>query len=283
MIGKLLKKKLSHPNSADNSLPPVLDLSGQKLRTVLESLLRGAEEKGGIEEHITTLKAKSALFKEALLENTRSSLNAGELTTLCAFMPTVRRRVSIELRDQGISRVNGALLKLTEGLHDTSSTDERIQEFLDQFPRDPAYRWVKDLAAETLHYIEPEKYPLMTRWVWDSNANTGVLRELWFGDDVDQKTITISDNYNVFLVLREELSMFLSQNGFYRDVNWYSDLLQAQTYAEYICSQGGTYLRADFSSPDDPMEHTRRMLGLDGAARKSKSVHIQNYNSETAS
>ncbi len=42
------------------------------------------------------------------------------------------------------------------------------------------------------------------------------------------------------------------------------DLVCAQVYAEYICEQGGSYLRADFSAPEDPMQHTRRLLGLDG-------------------
>jgi hypothetical protein len=42
------------------------------------------------------------------------------------------------------------------------------------------------------------------------------------------------------------------------------DLLCAKIYADYIAAQGGVYLRADFSAPGDPMEHTRRLLGLDG-------------------
>ena len=51
----------------------------------------------------------------------------------------------------------------------------------------------------------------------------------------------------------------------FRDVLQYVDLLTAQVYAEYISEQGGSYLRADFATPEDPMLHTRRMLGLDVA------------------
>ena len=65
-------------------------------------------------------------------------------------------------------------------------------------------------------------------------------------------------------MLREELAQFLSANGVFRDVVHYIDLLTAQVYAGYICEQGGSYLRADFNAPEDPMEHTRRLLGLDG-------------------
>ena len=115
----------------------------------------------------------------------------------------------------------------------------------------------------------------MTRWIWDARANTGVLREIWFGDDVDSRSIAIEDNYATFLMLREELAQFLSDNGFFRDVMFYIDLLCAQAYAEYICEQGGTYLRADFSSPEDPMVHTRRMLGLDGVKRGSGKTRLK--------
>jgi len=66
------------------------------------------------------------------------------------------------------------------------------------------------------------------------------------------------------LVLREELSQFLASNGVFRDVLYYVDLLLAQIYADYISEQGGSFLRTDFSSELDPLEFTRRMLGLDG-------------------
>jgi hypothetical protein len=104
----------------------------------------------------------------------------------------------------------------------------------------------------------------MIRWVWDGRANTGVIREIWYGDHVDNITLPVPDGYQTYLVLREELSQFLSDNGVFRDVIWYVDMLCAQVYAGYISSQGGAYLRADFSAPHDPLEHTRRMLGLDG-------------------
>jgi hypothetical protein len=99
--------------------------------------------------------------------------------------------------------------------------------------------------------------------VWDARANTGVLREIWHGEDVDTISLEVPDGYDTFVQLRQELSEYLSANGVFRDVLFYVDILMAQVYAGYISERGGTYLRADFTSPEDPMLHTRRMLGLD--------------------
>jgi hypothetical protein len=123
---------------------------------------------------------------------------------------------------------------------------------------------VRDLAAELLHNVDPERYPLMTRWVWDLRTNTGVLREIWHGEDIDRITIEVPDTYETFLALREELAQYLAGNGFYRAVIQYVDVLTAQVYARYVAEQGGSYLRADFASHERPMLHVRRMLGLDG-------------------
>ena len=120
----------------------------------------------------------------------------------------------------------------------------------------------------------------MCRWVWDKKANTGVIREIWFDDDIDNITLNVPDGYATYLVLREELSQFLSDNGVFRDVLWYVDLLCAKLYGDYIAAQGGIYLRADFSAPGDPMEHTRRLLGLDGVRAGSGRTRLKAIDGE---
>lgn len=134
-------------------------------------------------------------------------------------------------------------------------------------------RFLRDLAAEILHNVLPEHYPLMTRWVWDAKANTGVLREIWHdpvaADATDNILIGVPDTHETFLVLREELSQFLSDNGIFRDMPWYVDLLQAQVYSGYINAQGGAWLKTDFGAESDPIEHTRRILGVDARVARS--------------
>ncbi len=121
----------------------------------------------------------------------------------------------------------------------------------------------------------PEHYPLMTRWIWDRGANTGVLREIWHDDDVDHITIEVPDDCATFLMLRQELNQFLSSNGVFRDMLFYVDLLCAQVYSDYIRERGSSYLRTDFTSADDPMAYTRRMLGLDGIEPETGRTRVK--------
>lgn len=258
----------SQPSSVVPLKParPQLDLSGPRLRRSLESLVAGADTHGGIERYMDALKLKSAVFQEAYGTGPRDrrSLDVEFIRPLCAFMPTVRRRIVPWLEEPAYTTMREALAELLEPAVDTGDTDGRIARFCAVFPQDDKHRWTRDLAAELLHNLDPERYPLMNRWVWDAEANTGVLREIWHGPDTDHTTIVARDDYETFLVLREELAQFLSTNGVFRDVIHMVDMLCAQVYAEYICEQGGSYLRADFSAPEDPMQHTRRLLGLDG-------------------
>jgi len=245
---------------------PRLDLSGPRLRHALEQLVEGADALGGVERYCDALKLKSAVFQEALTGDGADpgAIGIEAFRPLCAFMPTVRRRIRPWLEEPGFGRLREAVAELLAPTTDTSGTDQRVRRFCASFPQDDAHRWARDLAAELLHNVDPERFPLMTRWVWDAAANTGVLREIWHAPDVDHQTIRAADDYETFLVLREEIAQFLSTNGVFRDVVQMVDMICAQVYAQYICEQGGSYLRADFSAPEDPMQHTRRMLGLDG-------------------
>ncbi len=245
---------------------PPLELSGPRLRLAFETLVEGAEALGGVERYVDALKFKSRVFREAFGANGEGarSLSIEQFRPLCAFMPTVRRRILPWLEPAAFASMQTGIGSLLTTGNDTSGTDERMRRFAVIFPADDGHRWVRDLAAELLHNVDPERFPLMTRWVWDAGTNTGALREIWFGEDVDHRTIPAGDDYETFLVLREELSQFLADNGVFRDVLHFVDMLCAQVYAGYICEQGGSYLRADFSAPEDPMQHTRRLLGLDG-------------------
>lgn len=253
---------------------PHLDLSGPLLASAFHTVARDSEEFGGIERYVETLKLKGALFQDLLGGGKVAELNLNGFMSLCTFMATVRRRVAPYLTSKGFANIHTGLVHLLAD-SDTATTDQRIAAFCSGFPKDDAHRFIRDLAAEVLHNVDPERYPLMNRWVWDAKTNTGAIREIWFGDNVDHITIPLPDGYATYLILREELAQFLSGEGVFNDMLFFVDMLTAQIYANYICAQGGTYLRADFSSTPDPMYHTRRILGLDGLRPGSNRTRLK--------
>ncbi len=254
---------------------PVLDLSGPALRAALEKLVAGSEPLGGVERFAEALHLKSRLFRNALAVDALPALEAEALGRVCAFVAPARRRMAPYLGGGGFTDMREAVVELTRELEDTGQVDRRMARFCARFPSDRPHRWVRDLAAEILHFLDPERYPLMCRWVWDAASNTGALREIWYGERVETMTIEAADDYATFLSLRRELSQFLNDNGVFRDTLYYVDLLLAQVYADYICDRGGTYLRADFSAPEDPLQFVRRLLGLDGVNEKTGRLRLK--------
>jgi len=260
--------------------PPRLDLSGPILRHAFETLVAGSEKQGGVEQWIDALKLKSRMIQQAFSQGHPADLPLESFKSVCAFMSSVRRRVGPYLEQPAWNDMVEALAELLDREREALPVDERLAAFCAHFPQDSKHRWVRDLATEILHGMDPERYPLMCRWVWDRKANTGVIREVWFDDNIDNMTLDVPDGYDTYLVLRQELSQFLSDNGVFRDMTWYVDLLCAKVYGDYIAAQGGLYLRADFSAPEDPMLHTRRLLGLDGVSARSGRTRLKAINGE---
>lgn len=264
------------PKPAETPPPgPVLDLSGPRLRRAFEDLIQSAEQTGGIERYVSALVLKAALFEELLGKGRVEDLSREEFLDLCAFVTPARRRIGAWLETGDFEVLRRRMVMLLDGWSDISTADARLEVFSAAFPEDREHRWVRDLGAEILHFIAPERTPLMTRWIWDKKVGTGVLREIWFADDVDLAKIEVEDNFATFATLTAELSDFLTQNGVFRDLHFYADLLSAHVYAGYINDRGGQYLRSDFTHEGDPMSHTRRMLGLDAVDTETGRTRLK--------
>ncbi len=254
---------------SDAATRPTVHLSGPKLRAALEQVIAAAEPVGGVERFASAVRLRSEVIRDRVGDGTQLSRSAFD--EIVVLMPTVRRRIGATVDTLGWPAVQAAIVDLLHGAIIPGTADQRVGRFervTATHPETKAPRYLRDLAAELLHACHPEQYPLMTRWVWDAKANTGVMREIWHDtksgtDDVDHVLIDVPDTHEAFLVLREELSQFLAANGIFRDMLWYVDLLQAHIYAIYISAQGSVYLKADFAADGDPLEHTRRILGMD--------------------
>jgi len=267
----------AHNANVPEAARPVLHLSGPVLRRAFESLADSAETTGGIERYVGALALKASLFEEVLGKGRVAELTEPELYDLAAFITPVRRRIAAWLAENGFVLLRQMLVALLDGWSDTSTANQRMAAFVGGFPTDRQHRWVRDLAAEVLHFTAPEHYPLMTRWMWDARVNTGVLREIWYSEDVSAGTIEAADDFATFAMLRQELEGFLHSNGVFRELPFYVDLIAAHVYAAYINDKGGQYLRADVcgSAEADPMAHTRRLLGLDAVDTESGRTRLK--------
>jgi len=267
----------SHKAKAPAPARPVLDLSGPRLRAAFENLVESAENSGGVERYVGALALKASLFEEILGKGRVNELTETEFYDLASFITPVRRRIGAWVGKNGFAVLHERLRGLLDGWSDLSTADKRMSEFTAAFPQDRDHRWVRDLAAEVLHFTASDRYPLMTRWVWDARVNTGVLREIWHSDAVDGGAIAVGDGFATFAVLREELEGFLTGNGVFRDLPFYVDLLCAHVYAAYINDRGGQYLRGDFcgEGKNDSMAHTRRLLGLDAVDTESGRTRLK--------
>ncbi len=244
---------------------PELDLSGPLLEEALVSMLSVCEPGGGAERYVEALKFKASIFVDAFKDGP-DGVNLQRFLTLAMFMPTVRRKAHAYFTPETYSAIFDALPILTD---ERTAHGDILNEFTAAFPDDREHRWVRDLGAEVLHNLHPERFPLMTRWVWDYKANTGVIREIWFGPNVDHEQIEVPDGLETFLALREDLAQYLTEHAVYRDVLYYVDLLCGHIYARYLAAQGGTLLRTEFgNATEDFGKHTRRILGLDGVRAK---------------
>ena len=157
-----------NPLSAVPASRPQLELSGPVLRRAFETLVEGAESQGGVESWIDALKLKSRLFRQTLIEKEHGPVE--ELPTevfksLCTFMASVRRRIAPYLEKPYYSELTVHVADLIQATADSRSTDAAMADFCSHFPNDRSHRWVRDLAAECLHNSDPERFPMMCRWI----------------------------------------------------------------------------------------------------------------------
>ena len=266
--------KAAPPVAVDGIAPAPLPLPLDEaaFRRHFDALLAGATEDGGIEAYIAALSAKTSLFA-ALRERVRALPPAlNELEDVLALVFTARRHLHPALEAMGTE----AGLLVRDLWFGAMPPERRLQQFVDAMPgagsTDRAgikaaaklRRAAWDFAAELLHYGDPLRYPLMTRWVWDQATQSGALRELVRGSD-SIRELPFGNEPGLFEGARCWLAEQLAAQGIYRDEELWVDLVQAQAYLGYFRSMTEGSLGADFGRGVPPQEQLKRLLGIDAA------------------
>ncbi|MCW5604896.1 MAG: hypothetical protein KIT18_10170 [Burkholderiales bacterium] len=259
------------PVPAESITPAALPLAldAQLFRTHYAQLLAHAEQGGGIDAHLAALAAKRDLHAGLLARVDRLSME--DVERLLGTVFTARRRLYPALEQLGIARLSALLAALVSG---PEPLVRRMQALADAMPGATATdreslraaaklrRAAWDFAAEIVHYGDPERYPLMTRWVWDEGAQSGALREFVRGGDA-LREIPFTNDPAVFEGARHWLAQQLAAEGVSRDVPLWMDLVQAQAYLSYVRSVAEGSLGGDFGRGTPPPEQLKKLLGID--------------------
>jgi len=246
-----------------------VELSPQRFEQILQQLFESLESDGGVERYAAALKMKSELFGRLLAPDALSQLDEEGRDTVLERIFSVRRRLAPTLREMELSQFRALVGEL---LHGKGGVEERMEAFIEALPCEgKACRARRDLAADLLHFYDPGRYPLMSRWVWDVNTDSGALRELVpHSDQITQ--LPTGGEPGVYLTLRNWVKEQLEAQSFYRDLDLMVDLLLAQVYAQYIKAMAEGMLRTDFGgNSEDPSEHVRKLLGIDEQRLKGRS------------
>jgi hypothetical protein len=247
------------------------DIASSKLDALIELL----GERGGIEVLLEAVGLKKELFQHLLPpEKTDSAFSRDGFNAVLETVFPARRKlggVFAKLDDDGLRK---AVFDLVYG---EAPVADRMAAFCELVPNDKenrkARRAIWDLAAELLHFRDPDRIPLMTRWVWDVNTSTGALREFIRGND-SMETIPLEPRPEIFEGARVWFADFLGERGFYRDLPYLIDLLQAQAYSDYVKAMSSRIgmIDAEFGAKHDPLELVLKLLGIDARTRDLKEA-----------
>ena len=117
------------------------------------------------------LELKSQRFQEVLDPTTLADLPDDRLRRLLRSIFATRRRASEVIATVGADRLRSELTAL---LHGSDPVDARVDRFDDSLAAiEPAIR--RDIAGEALHFFDPNRHWMWTRWMWDPDLRTGAL------------------------------------------------------------------------------------------------------------
>jgi len=257
-------------------LPIALD--GRLFAQHFAKLAESVEPDGGAEAYLERLGAKQRVYAE-VLGAAADGLDMDAIERLLGHVFTARRHLPPALEELGGERC----ARLVSGLIARDApVARRMQDFVDAMPGAQAIerremqaaarlrRAAWDFAAEVVHFGDPVRFPLMSRWVWDRATQSGALREFIRGNDALAE-IPFDNSPGVFEAARRWMAERIAENGIYRDVPLWIDLVLAQAYVGYLRSMTDGSLGADFGRSAAPHEQLAKLLGIDAPPNGARS------------
>ena len=136
---------------------------------MLETLDRIDKEE--LIEIANMLQEKSDFFIKYLNPDHIDSLTEAEFSEILKRIFSTRRKLKLVFGHYSFDVLKPVIQDL---LYGRETIDVRFQNFINQFPLLDIFMRC-DVASELLHYLNPNKYWLWNRWLWDPVAKTGAL------------------------------------------------------------------------------------------------------------
>lgn len=117
------------------------------------------------------LEEKSRRFQAALAPDAIGDLSDERTRALLRTIFTTRRRAGDIMGALGAGELHAQLAELLHGAAPVAARFDRFDRELAAI--EPAIR--RDIAGEALHFYDPERHWMWTRWMWDPDLRTGAL------------------------------------------------------------------------------------------------------------
>jgi hypothetical protein len=117
------------------------------------------------------LELKSQRFQEVLAPTVLVELPDERLRSLLRSIFATRRRAAEVIATIGADRLRTELMALLHGREHIAFRIDRFDDALTAI--EPPIR--RDIAGEALHFYDPDRHWMWTRWMWDPELKTGAL------------------------------------------------------------------------------------------------------------
>ena len=238
-------------------------------------------EQSELGDIVAELEQKSARFQTWLAPDRLAELTRPQLYNLLRSIFATRRKTNDILNVIGVETIRSSMARL---LYGPESLQVRFQSFVDtlsgywgdvRLAHKPLpgkentnlpENLLCDLAAELLHYTQPDEHWLWTRWMWDPRVGTGAL-PLVTMDEYDLHGQNAGETYMKVGVAVAFVQATGEAAGFARfganKSPFGIDVFFACVYAVYMYTALRLRMTQEFTKvvPQLP-ELTRRLLGV---------------------
>lgn len=223
-----------------------------------------SEELSGIGEDLR----RKSIAMRAIAGDDPSTMDADGLRELLSWVFCTRRRVDRIFAKVEPAELAAGIAELMHGHDGIAARYQRFAGLLDALPG-----VADDLPGELLHFLDPGRYWLWTRWMWDPDAETGALALVTM-DETDLRGGDDAGSGETYLAVGQAVA-FVEETGKavgFTDVGpglFGTDVFLAAVYGVYMQAILRMRMTNEFTNilPALP-ELTRRLLGVHRAQHR---------------